>query len=162
MGKIIFILILFFNLCYGILGQSLPEKEDQKPKLGPNTKLFLAIQSLWMQKKHHDLLSLMDTRVRLNFNNLEQGSPQSYAAEQASGILKEHFLEIKILKFAFIPRKVQQDTGVAFYQYEILKNGIIKNKMLYIYLKQKTQEKSEEKIWVISGINQIECAAIVD
>ncbi len=142
---------------YNISAQPAKDDEIELPKLGENGKLFIHIRNLWLQKNHHALLSLMDARVRLNFGVTEQGLLQTYAAEQAAGILKEHFADIKILKFSYIHKRILIDTGVAYYQYQIQKNGIIKNKMLYFYLKQKIDQKPEEKIWVIHGINQIDC-----
>lgn len=149
MQKFLIVLCLFLFL-------SLPQAEDPKEvvwDLGPNAEIFQKIRILWLQKDQHSLLALMDERVRMNFSKSEERPHQTYPAEQAAGILKEHFSEIKILAFRYCPSKMHIDRGVAVYQYQTSR-GIIKNKMLYFHLQQR--QRNDRVLWVLSTIDQID------
>ncbi len=118
-------------------------------KLGPNGKLFLKIREIWMKKESKHLLPYLEQRTRIAFVNFSEQTPKVYFPEHAIGIIKKHFSEVNIKKFDYIREKMEENKGVAIYQYQIISSGIENCTLLYIQL------NLNKNTWLISTITEV-------
>ena len=132
-----FCAVLGFLLLF-VLGNVTCQKYETDP-------LFKKVQKTWKQRDYRQLQRLLAKRVKLNLGSI-QGK---YQRAHIVGILKKYFRQIRVVKYEYIPKRLERSRAVVDYHYTNVSNSLVHKKFLYIYLTK------ENGTWVISKITVV-------